>query len=414
MSNLKLLRKILRLKSMKGTGFCFKNRDTELHLAVKPYKNGCRCPTCGRRGRIVHQTTEPRRWEDLALMGLHIVLWYAPKEIQCPTHGRVQEEIPWAPASARISYRLEWRICTLCQIMTQKAAAEILLLPTSTLSNLLHRVITRVRHGHTIRGLITLGVDEISSCKGRKFAPLVYDLDRARVLWVGPGKGRDTIDRFFNDCLSTGQKARVAWASCDMSPAYIGAITHHCPNVTLVIDRFHLVKALNQAVDEVRKEQWRALDTQGRKAIKGLRWLRSMHSRHRTKGHTRFLNSLRNSNRRIHRAWVLKDEFEHFWTYRYRASAKKFLRRWMTAALRSRIPTVRTFVGTLRTHLKHIMAFIDRHLTNAVGEGLNRIIKIVKNRASGYRHLDHFADMIYLTVGDLDIPAHSPSQLRTL
>ena len=153
-----------------------------------------------------------------------------------------------------------------------------------------------------------------------------------------------------------------------MSPAYIGAITHHCPNVTLVIDRFHLVKALNQVVDEVRKEQWRALDTQGRKAIKGLRWLLSQHSRHRTKGHTRFLNSLRNSNRRIHRAWVLKDEFEHFWSYRYRASAKKFLRRWMTAALRSRIPTMRTFVGTLRTHLVHIMAFIDRPLTNAVGE----------------------------------------------
>ena len=255
-----------------------------------------------------------------------------------------------------------------------------------------------MRHGHTIRGLITLGVDEISYCKGRKFATLVYDLDRARVLWVGPGKGRDTIDRFFNDCLSTGQKARVAWASCDMSPAYIGAITHHCPNVTLVIDRFHLVKALNQAVDEVRKEPVACPRYTGRKAIKGLRWLLSMHSRHRTKGHTRFLNSLRNSNRRIHRAWVLKDEFEHFWTYRYRASAKKFLRRWMTAALRSRIPTVRTFVGTLRTHLKHIMAFIDRHLTNAVGEGLNRIIKIVKNRASGYRHLDHFADMIYLTV----------------
>ena len=86
---------------------------------------------------------------------------------------------------------------------------------------------------------------------------------------MGQGKGRDTIDRFFNDWMSQGQKARVAWASCDMSPAYIGAITHHCPNVTLVIDRFHLVKALNQAVDEVRKEQWRALDTQGRKANQG-------------------------------------------------------------------------------------------------------------------------------------------------
>ena len=107
---------------------------------------------------------------------------------------------------------------------------------------------------------------------------------------------------------------------------------------------------------------------------------------------------------------MLKDEFEHFWDYRYRASAKKFLRHWMTAALRSRIPTLRTFVGTLRTHLVHILAFIDRPLTNAVGEGLNRIVKMVKNRASGYRHLDHFADMIYLTVGDLDIPAQIPSQ----
>ena len=292
MSNRKLLRTILRLQSLKITDFRLMHRDTELHLAVKPYKNGCRCPACGRRGRIVHQTTEFRRWEDVAVLGLRVVLWYAPKEIQCPTHGRVQEEIPWAPPHARVTYRLEWRLCALCQIMTQKAAAEILRLPTSTLSNLLHRVITRVRRRHTIRGLTTLGVDEISYCKGRKFATLVYDLDRARVLWVGQGKGRDTIDRFFNDWLSRGQKARVAWASCDMSPAYIGATTHHCPHVTLVIDRFHLVKALNQAVDEVRKEQWRALDTQGRKAIKGLRWLLSRHSRPRTKGHTRFLNNL--------------------------------------------------------------------------------------------------------------------------
>ena len=151
MSNLKLLRTILRLKSLKITDFRFLRRDTELHLAVKPYKNGCRCPACGRRGRIVHQTAEPRRWEDVAVLGLRLALWYAPKEIECPTHGRVQEEIPWGPAYARVTYRLEWRLCTLCQMMTQKAAAEILRLPTSTLSNLLHRVITRVRDGHTIR-----------------------------------------------------------------------------------------------------------------------------------------------------------------------------------------------------------------------------------------------------------------------
>ena len=414
MSNLKLLYKILRLKGMKITDFWFANRSKELHLAVKPYKNGCRCPKCGRRGRIVHRTTRLRRWEDLTLMGLKVLLWYAPKEILCPTHGRVQETIPWAPAHSRITYRQEWRICTLSQIMTQKAAAEILQKASSTLSDLLHRIIKRVRNGHRIRGLTTVGVDEVSYCKGRKFATLVYDLDRSRVVWVGQGKGRETIDRFFNECLSAAQKARITWASCDMSPAYTEAIKHHCPNATLVIDRFHVVKALNEAVDEVRKEQWRALDAEGRKAIKGLRWLLGMHSTNRTKGHTRFLNNLRNSNRRIHRAWVLKDEFEQFWNYTYRASAEKFLKRWMTAALRSRIPTLRKFVQTLRNHYDNIIAFIDRNLTNAVGEGLNRIVKIVKNRASGYRNLESFADIIYLTVGDLDIPARIPSDLRTL
>ena len=102
MSNRKLLRTILRLQSLKITDFRLMHRDTELHLAVKPYKNGCRCPACGRRGRIVHQTTEFRRWEDVAVLGLRVVLWYAPKEIQCPTHGRVQEEIPWAPPHARV------------------------------------------------------------------------------------------------------------------------------------------------------------------------------------------------------------------------------------------------------------------------------------------------------------------------
>jgi transposase len=414
MSELRLLKKILRFKEVNITHFELKNRDTELHLGVKPYKNGCRCPVCHRRCRIVRLAREVRSWSDLTLFGMPVSLWYTPKEIECPTHGRLQEDIAWAATHSRITHRLEYRICALSQIMTQKAAAAILQMPASTLSDLLHRIITRVRAGHKIRGLVTLGVDEISYCKGRKFATIVYDLDRSHVVWVGKGKGRETIDQFFKEAISPGQRLRVRWASCDMSRAYIDSIKANCLNATLVIDRFHVVKALNGALDEVRKEQWRELGAEQRKAIKGLRWLLGMHSRNRTKAHTRLLNRLRNSNRRIYRAWVLKDEFEHFWNYRYPRAAKAFLKRWMTAALKSRIASMREFVGTLRNHFENIITFIERPLTNAVGEGLNRVIKIVKNRASGFRNLHSFADLIFLTVGDLDIPAHIPSTLRTL
>lgn len=414
MSTLRLLGKLLRLKELKITWFEFKGQNTELHLGVKPYKNGCRCAECGRRGRLVRSTTAARTWTDVTVLGLKVIFHYAPKEIECPTHGRGQEEIPWAAALARVTYRLEWRICALSQIMTQKAAAEVLKMPSSTLSDLLHRVINRTRSGHKIRGLITLGVDEISYLKGRKFCTIVYDLDRSRVVWVGKGKGRETIDKFFNEQLSEFQRKQITWASCDMSRAYTGAILHHCPNVKLVIDRFHIVKALNEAVDEVRKAEWRELDVDGRKAIKGLRWLLGMNPKNRTKGNTRFLNSLARSNRRIHRAWVLKDEFNHFWDYRYAGSAEVFLKRWMTSALKSRIPSLIKFVGTLREYQDNIMTFIERPLTNAVGEGINRILKIVKNRSSGFRNLKSYSDLIFLTIGDLDIPAHIPSRLRTL
>jgi transposase len=413
MNNLTLLAKLLRFKELKITWFDFKHWDQELHMGVKPYKNGMLCSQCQRRGRIVRQD-ECRSWSDLTILGLRIILWYAPKEIQCARHGRSQEQIPWAAHRSRITYRLEFRICALCQIMTQKAASAILKMSASTLSDQLHRIITRVRADHKIRGIVTLGVDEISYLKGRKFATIVYDLDRSCVVWVGKGKGREAIDKFFQEKLTEGQKSRIKWASCDMSRAYIEGIKANCPNVTLVIDRFHVVKALNAAVDEVRKEEWRKLGADDRKAIKGLRWMLGMHSNNRTKKHSRFLNSLASSNRRIHRAWVLKDEFEHFWNYCYVGSAKQFLKRWMTAALKSRIPSLKEFVGTLRNHFDDIITFIKRPLTNAVGEGLNRVIKIVKNRASGFRGLDSFADLIYLVVGDLNIPAQIPSKLRTL
>lgn len=414
MGNTKLLSKLLRLNGMRITWFEFKDRGKELHLGVKPDKNGCRCQKCERRCAIVRHAKERRSWSDVTVLGRRIILWYAPKEINCPTHGRGQEEIPWAAPHSRITYRLEYLICAFCQVMTQKAAADILKMSTSTLSDHLHRVITRVRKGHKIRALETLGADEISYCKGRKFATIIYDLDRSCVLWVGEGKGRETIDRFFNEHLSEYQRLKIKWASCDMSRAYTEAIKHHCPKAKLVIDRFHVVKALNEAVDEVRKEEWRDLDVDGRKAIKGLRWLLGMSAQNRTKGHTRFLNALRNSNRRIHRAWVLKDEFNLFWNFKYKGSAESFLKRWMTAALKSRIPSIQKFVGTLRDHYDNIVTFIDRPLTNAVGEGINRILKIVKNRASGFRNLDSFSDIIFLTVGDLDILAQIPAGLRTI
>ena len=410
----RFIRNLLNLKEMAVTHFELDDRRRVLNLWVKPYKNGCRCPECNRRCRIVNEIGTYRIWRDLPIYGCSVLLWYCPKEILCRFHGRLQENIPWADAYGRVTYRFEYAMLVYCQMMTQKAAATMLKIPKSTLSDMLHRTITRIREGHRIRGLKTIGIDEFAYCKGRKYATVVYDIDRACVVWVGKGKGRETIDVFFNEMLSDYQKNKIQWDTCDMSQAYIGAIETHCPNAKLVLDRFHIVKKLNEAVDQVRKEQWREASVNERKALKGLRWLLFRHSSTRSKRQTRILNQLRKGNRRIHRAWILKDEFEQFWDYKAPWAAERFLKRWTTTALKSRLEPIRDFVKTVREHWHRVIPFIESRITNAISEGLNRIIKIVKNRASGFRTLQAFTDMIFLAVGDVDLPAQISEDFRTL
>ncbi len=413
MTAAKTIAKMLKLKVLKIVDLQFR-RDGTLVLGVKPFKNGARCPECGRRGQLLRSRPTARQWRDLPVAGREVVLCYFPREITCPTHGRTEETIPWAARHARVTYRFEYALLRLCQVMTQKAAAQLLHVPASTLSDQLHRSIERHRQGHRVRGLRVVGIDEVSYHKRHKYATLVYDLERSVVVWVGKGRGRATIDQFFDNQLSDYQKSRIHTGCCDMSEAYMGAIRAHCPNARLVLDRFHVVKALNDAVDQVRKEQWREASVADRKALKGLRWLLYRHSSSRSRRDTQTLKALERHNRRIYRAWRLKDEFEQLWDFSAPWAAMRFFKRWTTSALRSRLEPLRKFVATARRNQAGILAFVQTGVTNAVAEGINRIVKIVKNRASGFRHLHSFTDMIYLTVGDLDIPAQISRKFRAI
>lgn len=126
----------------------------------------------------------------------------------------------------------------------------------------------------------------------------------------------------------------------------------------------------------------------GQEGTQGLRWLLYRHSLTRSRKNTETLKALEKSNRRIYRAWRLKDEFEQFWDYRAPWAARRFIEGWTATAMRSRLEPIKKFVRMLRTHAEDILAFIRTRLTNAISEGLNRIIKIIKNRASGFRSLD--------------------------
>ena len=123
MTTNRLIGKLLKFKHLLVVSLTFKQGGS-LEIAVKPYKNGCRCPVCGRRGKIVRTRPEPRRWRDIPVGGGSVWLLYYPREILCPTHGWGLEDIPWADAYARVTYRYEYVMLRYCQLMTQKAAAQ--------------------------------------------------------------------------------------------------------------------------------------------------------------------------------------------------------------------------------------------------------------------------------------------------
>jgi transposase len=277
MSALKLIRKVAGFKGLTITSFVF--RGKALRLRIKPHKCGCRCKKCGRRCKIIESSThDSRQWEDLRLGACIIMLEYRPREIRCPTHGRGQEAIPWANPKSRVTFRHEHQMLRLCQQMTQANVAELFGVAPSTVSERLHRAIGRYREGHKIENLHYIGVDEVSYCKEHKYLTVVYDLEQSHVVWIGTGKSRKTIDHFFAEVLEEWQLDEIEGACCDMSNTFIGAIEDWCPNATLVLDRFHVAKALNEAVDEVRKEQWREASREDRKALQGLRWLLFKHA----------------------------------------------------------------------------------------------------------------------------------------
>ena len=116
MTGSRLLSKLLRFKGFRVVSWWFEGRSCFV-IAVKPHKNGCCCPECGRRGKIVRTMPHPRRWRDIPVCGWRVWLLYHPREIRCPTHGRVVEEIPWAERFSRVTYRFEYAMLRYCQTM---------------------------------------------------------------------------------------------------------------------------------------------------------------------------------------------------------------------------------------------------------------------------------------------------------
>lgn len=236
--------------------------------------------------------------------------------------------------------------------------------------------------------LRTLLIDEKSIRKGHNYLTIVLNGDTGELLYMKEGRKRETIDGFFQQ-LSDEQKARIEAVGIDRAGAYQSAVEEALPRAAIVYDRFHLMMNLNQAVDEVRREQWRQATQSQRQVIKGSRYLLLAHGENLDEQGEESLSQLLSLNESINIAYQLKEQFKTIFTYQREGWAKRALSKWCHLAQASGLASFQRLARGFSRHSQRVCAFVKHRLTSGKIEGFNNLVSRVVHRACGIRDLDY-------------------------
>jgi len=241
-----------------------------------------------------------------------------------------------------------------------------------------------------------IAVDEKSQKKGHTYVTIFTDLDEGNVILVKVGRKKEVFDDLYKWLIEkNGLPKNIELFSMDMSVSYKAGRAEYFPQSEEVFDHFHIKKALNEAVDTVRKEEVKYSDDL--KKTKYI-WLKS--PQNLTEGQEKKLNDfLRESSTETAIAYQMKTAFDQLWKV-HPNSAESLLNNWMQNALISKLKPFARFVNTVKSNYKGIVKSIKTNITNAVAEGINSKVQVAKSRARGYRNINNFISMIYFLGND--------------
>lgn len=310
----------------------------------------------------------------------------------CPRcRGVFVEQLDWLAKNPRYTRRFALHVGKLCREMTNKAVGEIERLHHSTVKDLdklyMQQQITQA--GPPAPRAI--GVDEISIRKGHEYRIIVSDLDQARPIWVG-GRGRkeEDFDLFFA-MLGAKKTARIELAVMDMWRPFRNSLTRNAPQARIVFDKFHILRHLGDALDEVRRSEYRRLSGKNRTYIKGQRYTLLSHRENLTLEGRQSLKKLLAANKRLNTAYVLKEQFGQLWDYRREGWARAFFERWRASLRWQRLRPYERFAAMIERHWEGIAAYCrpENKVSLGLVEGLNNKIRVLQRRAYGYRDEDY-------------------------
>lgn len=377
------------------------DRPPQVALTLRPVVGRVkRCSRCGVAVDAVHDTSV-RRVRDLPILDAETWLLVPRARVQCPTCGPIVEAVDWLDRYQRMTTRLAEAIARLASQCSLTQVAAWYGVHWTTVKAIDQRALTKRLGPVDLDGLRVLAIDEFALHRGHRYATVVVDPLRKRVLWVGPGRSRAEVRPFF-ELLGPARCAQIEAVAMDMSLAYAAEVALHCPQAAPVYDLFHVVaKYGREVLDRVRVDETNKLaKAEGpnrprvraaRRVIKGTRWLllRNRATLQTPADHIR-LNELLAANRALFICYVLKDDLKDLWRYRARWAAARAWRDWYRRAMRSRLAPLQAFAKNLRQRIDGVLNHCRFALHTGLLEGINNKIKVLKRIAYGYRDQDYF------------------------
>jgi transposase len=379
-----------------------------IEVPIEPRANGRPiCSGCGRPGPG-YDRLPARRFEFVPLWGIAMYLVYAMRRVNCPTCGVTVERVPWAEGKCHLTTSYRWFLARWAKHLSWEEVAGMF---RTTWRNVFESVKHAVSWGlehRELGGIEAIGIDEIQWQRGHRYLTLVYQIEDGmkRLLWVAEERTEESLRGFFR-MLSEEVRGAIRFVCSDMWQPYLNVIAEQVRQAVHVLDRFHLMKKMNGAIDEVRREEARQLaEDNYEPVLKHSRWCLLKRPENLTEKQTVKLAELLKYNLKTVRSYLLREDFQRFWEYVSPGWAGKFLDEWCLRTLRSRIEPMKKIVYSLREHRNLILNWFRARGTVSAGtvEGLNNKCKLTIRKAYGFRMYETIKIALFHTLGDLPEP----------
>ena len=365
------------------------SKEPTIEIELHPRKNSRPiCTGCGHR-RPGYDTLPIRRFEFIPMWGIKVFFLYAPRRVDCPVCGIRVERMPWSKGKHRLTEAYAWFLASWAKRLSWKEVAEAFHTTWDHVFCSVEMAVSWGRENRDLSSIKAIGVDEIQWQIGHRYLTLVYQIDAhcRRLLWIGKKRKAKTLLGFFR-WFGKERTKELDYVCSDMWKPYLKVIAKKADQAIHILDRFHIMGHLSKAIDKVRAEEARELKAAGYEPVlTKTRWLLLKRPENLTGKQETKLADLLKYNLKTVRSYLLKEDFQAFWTYTSPYWAGQFLDKWCTRTMRSKIEPMKKIARMLRKHRPLLMNWFRAkgQFSSGIVEGFNNKAKLSIRKAYGFR-----------------------------